>query len=322
MGKIDISIILPCYNSEKTILEAMQSILNQTYKNFEVIIIDDGSIDNTAFIVSEYIKKLKLGNKFILLRQSNKGVSSARNYGISKARGKYITFLDSDDMYHKDFLIELVNGIQKFNVDTAYCCYSRKKSEIFNSKNMTIETNLLDNYNLLKNFMYRVGPCVFTNFLYKKSILQDNNILFNEELRYAEDIDFIWRYLINCKDGVFVNYNLYWYQNNNLSAMNNISWDITQTIEVVVNIEKQLKLTKNEFFDCYKSYMYDRAIWAILKEFSFKRDKLLFRKFIETYDVNKSMKNMMFKGNHILIKLSSFIYILNKNLFYIFVRKY
>ena len=324
MLNINTSVIMPCYNSANTVIESLESILNQSYKYFEIIIIDDGSIDNTNSIISNYILNLDIieRKKIKMFKQKNKGVSAARNLGISKAKGKYITFLDADDVYHEKFLEELINNIEKFNVDTCYCCYSRKRSYLFENKKIKRKAVYLDNYNLLKNFMYRVGPCVFANFLYKRSIIQENNILFNEELRYAEDIDFIWRYLISCKNGMFINSILYWYRDNEFSVMNNISWDITQTIDVVNDIEKQLELNNNSFFSCYRSYMHDRAIWAILKEFSLNREKILFKKLIKNYNVKKSMRSMLFKGDNILIKLSSFLYLLNKNIFYMFVRKY
>lgn len=320
---IKVSVILPCYNAESTIIDALDSLLKQTYNDFEVIIIDDGSTDKTNYIISDYISKTASNVKFRLFRQENKGVSSARNFGISKSVGEYITFLDSDDMYHSDFLTKMVNNMENSDFDTLYCCYSRKKNDIFNSSEYEKETVYLNNYNLLDNFMYRIGPCGFFNFIYKKEIIERNNIFFNENLRYAEDIEFIWKYLINCKrGGGFINTNLYWYRNNALSVTNNVNWDITQTIDVIKNIEQELVADKNEFLEKYNSYMYDRAIWAISKEFSFNRDRVLFEKFVRIYDVKKSMANMIFKGNGILVRISSFLYCLNRNLFYIFVRRY
>ena len=94
-----VSIIIPCFNSEKTIQRTIVSVLNQSYKNIEVVIVDDGSIDNTSKVINKF-------NDYRIkyIHQKNLGVSQARNNGLSKANGEYIAFLDSDDVYYEDFV--------------------------------------------------------------------------------------------------------------------------------------------------------------------------------------------------------------------------
>lgn len=91
---IEISVIIPIFNAEKTLKRCLDSILNQTFKNFEIICVNDGSQDKSIDILKEYKEK---DNRIIIIQQENKGVSSARNAGIKIAKGKYITFIDSDD---------------------------------------------------------------------------------------------------------------------------------------------------------------------------------------------------------------------------------
>ena len=118
MNNIDISIIMPAYNAQKYIKESIDSVLNQSFENFELIIINDGSKDNTEHIIKEYQDQ-----RIVLISQKNGGVSNARNAGLKLAKGKYITFLDADDTFPKDSLksrfeylesnskIDLVDGI-------------------------------------------------------------------------------------------------------------------------------------------------------------------------------------------------------------------
>ena len=97
-----ISIVVPTYNNEKFLDKCVESILSQTYHEFELLIINDGSTDNTINVLQPYLKKDK---RIKLHNTKNKGVSSARNLGISKAKGEYICFIDSDDWVEKDYLV-------------------------------------------------------------------------------------------------------------------------------------------------------------------------------------------------------------------------
>lgn len=105
-----ISIIIPVYNVEKYLEECIKSVLNQNYDNYEIILIDDGSTDNSGKICDEYAKKSKKVKTF---HKVNGGLSDARNYGIEKAEGDYIIFVDSDDYIQKDILNKMVNKLEK-----------------------------------------------------------------------------------------------------------------------------------------------------------------------------------------------------------------
>lgn len=117
-----VSIITPCYNGEKYISETIDSVLNQTYPNFEMIIVDDGSQDESANIVKEYQKK-DLRIKF--LQQSNTGSAAARNNGIRHANGRYIALLDADDVWKPYFLEEQINFMKQKNAICVYSSYDR-----------------------------------------------------------------------------------------------------------------------------------------------------------------------------------------------------
>lgn len=107
-----VSVIIPCFNSEKWIIETLDSVYGQTYSNIEIIIVDDGSTDNTRNLVNNY------GKDIVYLHQENKGPSAARNFGIQNAKGQYVAFLDSDDIWESHKLLEQVSFLEK-NRDVA-----------------------------------------------------------------------------------------------------------------------------------------------------------------------------------------------------------
>lgn len=127
MEKANISVIIPCYNAEKTIINCLNSLAKQTFTDFEIILVDDGSTDQTKNLINNYFLKTQMNVKYVY--QPNKGVSDARNKGLTLSNGKYIVFLDSDDVYYEDFLSTLFKTIEEKNVDTVFCYWEIIKSQ-------------------------------------------------------------------------------------------------------------------------------------------------------------------------------------------------
>ena len=113
MNKL-ISIIMPVYNAEKYLNRSIESIMNQTYNNIEIILVNDGSTDNSLEICTSYQEK---DNRIKLINQANKGVSFARNKGIDEATGDYIMFIDSDDYVEKNMIEDMVSKITEDDID-------------------------------------------------------------------------------------------------------------------------------------------------------------------------------------------------------------
>ncbi len=144
------SIIIPCYNSEKTIAETLNSVINQEYKDFEVIIIDDCSDDNTINIINTY--KSKLASLTIIANEKNIGVAKSRNKGFALAKGKYIALLDSDDLWSINKLLLQKKCIETTNCDI--CCTSYNfidVNSIPTNKNYLIKNNISYNSLLKEN---------------------------------------------------------------------------------------------------------------------------------------------------------------------------
>ena len=119
-----ISVIMPLYNNEKYVLDTIQSVVNQSYIDWELIIINDASTDNSGFIVQNFLKEKKDNRIIFIDLKENKGVSFARNLGINKAHGKYISFLDSDDLWDRDFLKLTYNMMIKNNKNFVYARFA------------------------------------------------------------------------------------------------------------------------------------------------------------------------------------------------------
>lgn len=152
MAKFDgsdlVSIITPAYNSEKYIASTLESVIQQTYKNWELLIIDDCSIDSTAKIVQSYMEKDKRIRYYKL--DKNSGAAIARNKAIEHAKGKYLAFLDSDDIWFPDKLRKQINYMKKYDYNFTCTSYT-KIDEQGNYLNHIVEANIKSNYDgLLK----------------------------------------------------------------------------------------------------------------------------------------------------------------------------
>ena len=117
-----VSIITPCYNGAKYISETIESVLSQTYKDYEMIIVNDGSKDNSEEIINEYLKK---DSRIKYIKQANAGAAAARNNGIRNAEGQYIALLDADDVWHNDFLEKQIKFLKDNNAVVVCSAYER-----------------------------------------------------------------------------------------------------------------------------------------------------------------------------------------------------
>ena len=180
-----VSIIIPTYNTKLYIDRCLQSIINQSNKNIEIIVIDDGSTDQTAdYIINQY-------PTIAVYKQTNKGVSSARNYGIDVAKGEYVLFVDSDDWIDLNVVELLLEGIQKGKYDVAMIGHIRELmqsgTQVFKyAKNYGSQNIFHDLPSMMQErneFMF-ASPC---GRIYRNSILQSKQIRFNTSICYGED---------------------------------------------------------------------------------------------------------------------------------------
>ena len=180
-----ISIIIPVYNTEKLLRRCLNSVLNQTLKDIEIICVNDGSTDNSARILDDYGKYENIK----IIEQKNSGLSSARNTGLDIATGKYIAFLDSDDFVDPDFYEKLFNNIEKYKADVACASIVRendkKKTYLVVYKQIEVAKNIQDRFLLVQSPKYNF----VWNKLYRKEFIDKNNLRFVPGMIY-EDLFF------------------------------------------------------------------------------------------------------------------------------------
>jgi glycosyltransferase involved in cell wall biosynthesis len=217
MSKPKISIIIPVYNAEKTIGNILKKLISQSYKNIEIITINDGSVDNSWKIIQSFANKNK---RIISVNQENRGASAARNAGIELSNGKYITFIDSDDDIDSELINVLASRITD-NSDFIMCCMRINGNDV-TSADIQIEGNeaivkyVLQSL-LKKNLLY--GPYCK---LFRRSIIVDMKLQFPDKVKYGEDTIFVLNYLRHTEGMSISHQVLYTYklQSSGLASVN------------------------------------------------------------------------------------------------------
>ena len=184
-----VSVIVPVYNVEKYLDKCLTSLVNQTLKDIEIIVVNDGTKDNSQDIIDRYAKKYK---NIIVIKKENGGLSSARNDGIEKATGEYIGFVDSDDYIEYDMYEKMYQKAKTNDYDVVVCdlkyIYDDREVDAFSNINNDLLTK-----EEVKTCFLNIYPSVW-NKIYKKELIKDNNILFKKGV-WFEDVEFTYRLL-------------------------------------------------------------------------------------------------------------------------------
>ncbi len=312
----DITVIVPCYNAQGTILRTLQSLEEQTYKKFKVILIDDGSIDETAKVIQEYCQYSSMDIEVIF--QENAGVSCARNVGIHLAETPYITFLDADDEYYDDTLEIFHDMIIKKNVDLGCASYvlinGQHKAK---KKSRKCQISIKSKYEMFEIYVhhkkYHLNFCCA---IYKKEILERSKLIFSNDIKYGEDSMFFLQYLKNCTQNViFMQTPLYCYYNVANSATHKITYDRIQNV-YACQISSDYWENDKKCLDEWRYYLIDRALWAVAKDFACFDNYSFFLRLQKEQHLDRAMRHMMKNGDDILIRLTSWLYLISSKLFF------
>jgi glycosyltransferase involved in cell wall biosynthesis len=247
----EISVIIPVYNVEQYLSECLDSVVNQTYKKIEIICINDGSIDSSLKILRDYQKK---DSRIKLIDQVNKGVSSARNAGIRSAKGKYITFVDSDDYISLD---TYMNCIQKlYETDADILVFDWFYFPTGNNERRIPEKNYInDSFTAI----YNDEIANFSvNKIFKRSLIIDNEIFFNENVVYCEDDLFVLMTVPKAKNITLFSHKFYYYRQREGSASS-------------MSLEKMAKsaiIRAESLIDDWQKQGYDQDKWLLDKVLS------------------------------------------------------
>ena len=221
-----VSIIVPVYNSEKSLDRCIQSVQNQSLKDFQLILVNDGSEDRSLEICNQYAIH---DSRITVISQKNSGVTSARNTGLNNAAGEYIAFLDSDDYVDNSMYKTMVNVINDKNADIVTCGFihvAGNESVRNTYKDEVIDCPKALAYRLVGE--QRMASAVWNN-LFRKSIIDEYTLRFNE-VSVGEDLLFLMEYLLCCRTAVRMHECYYYYVENNDSIMHRLGIDDKESL--------------------------------------------------------------------------------------------
>ncbi len=320
----EISIIIPVYNCEKYIVECLDSIRAQTVKDFEVILVNDGSPDNSEQIVADYISKNLLSN-FHLISKENGGVSSARNVGLSNAQGKWIFFFDSDDWIEPDCFETLLEVANKTSADLIIggyqmCDQTTGRSEVWS--HFPCDGGLIpEDIQNLYSFSFIWGR------LYKNSIIKENELHFDERIRYTEDTVWQLDYIKHIKSFAYSHKVIYNYRYNTGDQLTSrvitpnlrrYRWEHLQKFlerYKEVNLEYLLK-NNRKFLNLSWEILVDTIVLDILdKKSSEAKEKIKSSKTVIDIYTPRSKKEKVFLSlmKHSFTSLHLFVLVYYKN---------
>lgn len=198
-----ISVVVPVYNVEKWLSKCIDSILSQTYGDFELILVNDGSKDRSLEICTKYAQ---IDSRIIVIDKDNEGVSTTRNIGIRNAHGKYICFVDSDDVVGPNYLSSLLDSRLKFNsplvISGMTLYFNGEKREYKVEEALYEKSNFLQLFSSpVTSFLLR-GPCCK---LFDREIIQAKRLEFDKSVHFGEDAIFVLQYCLNCDTVSFSN---------------------------------------------------------------------------------------------------------------------
>lgn len=225
---MSIGVIIPVYNNEKFIKQCIKSVLNQSYNDINIYVVDDGSKDNSKNI----IKNLEEKNKNIkYIYQENSGVSAARNNGLDHSNDDYICFLDSDDFLNKDYSIKMLEKAKKENSDIVSC-----GTKVVSGKNISQLETAFSEKNFLYNYLIGRNKGQIASFLIKKSLIEENKLRFELGRNWSEDTDFLVKAFSKANkicilEEYLTNYRVF-HKDSNLSSfnINQIEKDLSSSI--------------------------------------------------------------------------------------------
>lgn len=323
--KYKFSIIIPCYNIEKYISKTLESVFNQTFKDFEIILINDGSKNNTGEILDDYSKKYK---RIKVVHKENEGVSEARNIGIRNATGEYIYFLDGDDLIEST-LLERANEVFKndkieifsfgFNMVYEDGKIKRRYSE------EEYDSKIINSKEFLSLFFNKKVGQHMCSFIVKKDIIE-NKIFFTKGLERGEDLEFQIKMLLRDVNLFYDKTPFFKYVSRNGSVVQSkVKLNIFNFLEVLEKFRKEIKdekLKKNleYFFITYYFYTIKEMAIKGYTEETYNQAILILKKYeyiLNTLNFSFSMNYLKMKILIIVYKISlKFLMFILKNILY------
>lgn len=312
--KYKISVIVPFYNSEKYIEKTVKSIIGQEFDGFEVILIDDGSIDKSKNIVSTILKNSSV--PYTIISEKNSGLSAARNRGLSESSGEFVCFIDSDDILDKKHLQSLYSLINSNHLDVVHSDYEVTTENVREGSSCTYgHEKVYERDQVIAYAVKRKPAIIVCGFLIRKSYIEGKSLYFNERLKFGEDSDYIYKTIFQTNKIGFTHTASYKYLNHSNSIMKTISLEQAQIyLEEFTNTI--LYLEGKERKDIQKlQKVYYREILGFLHAYSKCANRKDYDAIIQKLDLGK-MYHVLKKFPEVKTRIAMSILWLNPNLFY------
>ncbi|MDR2080608.1 MAG: glycosyltransferase [Campylobacteraceae bacterium] len=281
-NNIKVSVIIPVYNVEPYLRQCLDSVINQTLKDIEIICVDDGSTDNSLAILNEYAQKDK---RFTVLRQENSGAGKARNRGLAIAKGEYLSFLDSDDFFEQTMLEEMYRKAVSMDADIVLCggsTYDDVTKETKPAPWFLNEWHVKDlevfSRHTLKDDIFKITQPNNWTKIYKRSFISNNNLIF-QNMKTCNDIYFSYMALIFADKITYINRSFVNYRRNTKNSTTSNRGEYYNNVFSVFNKIKT-DLTKIGIFDEIEKPLYERFSGHFFYEYQFvvkqDRQKLIY----------------------------------------------
>lgn len=261
-NKPAISIIIPIYNVEKYLSTCFDTILGQPFTNFELILVNDGSIDKCGEICDNYVKQ---DERIKVIHKKNGGLSSARNAGIEAARGKYIVFVDPDDKIAENYFISLYSIAEEKQCDAVVSGYKTIPTNNIIIPSFKLNTVMYGRDFVLSssNVHSKNDLCFVWRYIYKLSIIKNKNIRFNEQVFIGEDVIFNLEFLLESQRVYAIPEQLYFYTVNNPDSLMRVPYKPKLESSLILQYKIRKQLSQKFELLKYKHYRKDMANYYI-----------------------------------------------------------
>lgn len=307
-----ISVIIPVYNGESYLNQIYASFVNQTYQNFELIFVNDGSTDDSLNKMKELSQNKPLKIRYI--NQENGGVSAARNAGLDIAEGGYICFCDVDDTVKKTYLEDMHHLLAYQSIDLVIARDELSKGDRIRSEKHSGDSYIMSASIALEKYLYGVIDTTCCATMVKKDFLLKNNLQFADGYKYGEDVHMLWRMIAYSSQVAYLDKPLYVYHLQAGSAMSAFNSDRFHAYFLTKDLENLMKKKHPVFFDTFKKYAANKILWSITWQWATQVNNKEFLSFVKRNHVKKSMYELItFKNRK--VAFSSLVCIISPTIF-------
>ena len=315
-----ISVILPLYNVEKYITACIESIITQDYPNIEIVVVDDGSTDNSRTVAESLLKHS--GREYRVISRPNKGVSATRNDGIKACTGEWLVMVDADDIVDKSFVSILYENLDKKNNS----CVVFSNYRIVGADSIGIvplqngETRIFERSEALEKFQKREVKFIVAAMLINTQFIIENDIFFDEDCRYSEDVVYIWKILCRMTEVRFVDIPLYDYLVRSCSTMTSSNLEKILTCRDAILRLYENYISSIENMDEFKKNFLCRYFLAITHSAAKLLSYQNFKELMEELNIDNYLK-IKGRGRSGKVLLLIGVYYFCPRLFYLILRK-